>query len=270
MDIKNHKTLTGIPLESVAERLDAELPKDAYKAVPGAADLTDIDPNYMRKVLNEVFGLCGIGWGYHYDSADMHTEIEERKRSSGGVRRVYVATLRHLTFWYKLSDGDGNVVTCEIDASGGSDNEIEAYAMKGSITNALGHASSNIGFQESVYLGRRSHKTVGKTPAPASAKAAVPAASKPAPKAAKPAPKQEATIVPTDDPASFVIQVGQRAGQKLGDQDRTVIEWYANSMKAGSELQTALQNAARSLLAARPNGHKPEAGGRVYRDPVAG
>jgi hypothetical protein len=56
-----------------------------------------------------------------------------------------------------------------------------------------------------------------------------------------------------------VIQVGQRAGQKLGDQDRTVIEWYANSMKASGDLQASLQNAARSLLVARPNGHKPQA-----------
>ena len=259
MDIKNHKTLTGMLLENVAARLDAELPKDAYKAVPGAADLTDIDPNYMRKILNEVFGLCGIGWGYKYDSADMHTEIEERKRSSGGTRRVYVATLRRLTFWYKLSAADDSLVTCEIDASGGSDNEVEAYAMKGAITNALGHASSNLGFQESVYLGKRSHKTVGKSTVPA--KATAPAASKPAavPKVAKPAPPQaEAPVVPVD-PAGFVIQVGQRAGQKLGDQDRTVIEWYANSMKANSEMQATLQNAARSLLSARPNGHKPQA-----------
>jgi hypothetical protein len=261
MDIKNHKTLTGMLLESVAAKLDAELPKDAYKAVPGAADLTDIDPNYMRKILNEVFGLCGIGWGYKYDSADMHTEIEERKRSNGqGTRRVYVATLRRLTFWYKLSATDDSVVVCEIDASGGSDNDVEAYAMKGAITNALGHASSNLGFQESVYLGKRSHRTVGKTTAPA--KAVVPAASKPASKAAKPASKQEAPVVPApvaSDPASFVIQVGQRAGQKLGDQDRTVIKWYANSMKASSDQQTTLQNAARSLLVARPNGHKPQA-----------
>jgi hypothetical protein len=133
--------------------------------------------------------------------------------------------------------------------------------MKGAITNALGHASSNLGFQESVYLGKRSHKTVGKTTAPT--KTVVLAVPKPAPKSAKPAPKQEATIVPApvpaDDPASFVIQVGQRAGQKLGDQDRAVIEWYANSMKASSDLQTSLQNAARSLLVARPNGHKPQA-----------
>ena len=264
MDIKNHKTLTGMLLESVAARLDAELPKDAFKAVPGAADLTDIDPNYMRKILNEVFGLCGIGWGYKYDSADMHTEIEERKRSNGqGTRRVYVATLRRLTFWYKLSAADDSIVICEIDASGGSDNDVEAYAMKGAITNALGHASSNLGFQESVYLGKRSHRTVGKTTA--SAKAAAPAASKPAPKTAKPAPKQETPVAPVpaaNDPAGFVIQVGQRAGQKLGDQERNVIEWYANSMKASSDQQASLQNAARSLLSARPNGHKPQ--------PVAG
>ena len=264
MDIKNHKTLTGMLLESVAAKLDAELPKDAYKAVPGAADLTDIDPNYMRKTLNEVFGLCGIGWGYKYDSAEMHTEIEERKRSNGqGTRRVYVATLRRLTFWYKLSDADGNVVMCEIDASGGSDNDVEAYAMKGSITNALGHASSNLGFQESVYLGKRSHKTVGKTSAPA--KAAVSAASKPAavaPKVSKPAATAPVLASVGSDPAGFVIQVGQRAGQKLGDQEHKVIEWYANSMKASSDQQATLQNAARSLLTVRPNGHKPE--------PVAG
>lgn len=249
MELKNHKTLTGLTLAQAAARLDEELPREAYKAVPGAADLTDIDPNFMRKILNEVFGLCGIGWGYRYDSADMHTEIEERKRSSGqGSRRVYVATLRRLTFWYRLSPADDSTLTCEIDASGGSDNEVEAYAMKGAITNALGHAASNLGFQESVYLGKRSHKTIGRAApsqkAPARAAAAKPSAQEPAPQA--------------DNPAMFVIQVGQRAGQKLGDLDRSVIEWYAHSMKASNEQQTALQNAARSLLSARPNGHVPQ------------
>jgi len=49
-----------------------------------------------------------------------------------------------------------------IDASGGSENGNAAYAMKGAITNGIGNAVSNIGFQESVYLGLRSHRTVGK------------------------------------------------------------------------------------------------------------
>jgi hypothetical protein len=84
-----------------------------------------------------------------------------------------------------------------LDASGGSDNSSASYAMKGAITNALGNAASNIGFQESVYLGHRSHKTV-KAPAQKAPvqKAAAPApagccsapASKPAPAKAKPAP----------------------------------------------------------------------------------
>jgi hypothetical protein len=50
-----------------------------------------------------------------------------------------------------------------------------------------------------------------------------------------------------------VIQFGQRAGQKLGDLDRKVVEWYANSMKASTEQQIGLQTAARSLLSARPD-----------------
>lgn len=241
MDLKNHTTLTGLTLEAAAARLDAELPRDAYKAVPGAADLTDIDPNYMRKILNEVFGMCGIGWGYRYDSADLHTEIEERKRSnSQGTRRVYVATLRRLTFWYRLTCAEQRLDACEIDASGGSDNEVEAYAMKGAITNAIGHAVSNLGFQESVYLGKRSHKTVGRS----SGQSGTPRI----PKQAAPPPAQTG-----GDPAGFVIQFGQRAGQKLGDLDRKVVEWYANSMKANTEQQVGLQNAARSLLSARPD-----------------
>src|SRR5258707_5439304 len=66
-NIQSYTTLTGLTLAQVAERLDAELPKDAYTAVPGGAGLTDIDPGYMRKVLTEGFGMCGIGWGHSFE-----------------------------------------------------------------------------------------------------------------------------------------------------------------------------------------------------------
>ena len=36
-------------------------------------------------------------------------------------------------------------------------------------TNALGNAVSNLGFQESVYMGKRSHATVGRKPTPTGA-----------------------------------------------------------------------------------------------------
>lgn len=253
MDIKSTHTLTGLTLEEAQKKLDEQLPSDAYKPVPGAADLTDIDPNYMRKVLNEVFGLCGLGWGYSYEPSDMLVEIEERA-GRNGKRRLHVATLKHLRFWYKVIGSDGQAQICQIDASGGSDNEVEGYAMKGAITNALGNAASNIGFQESVYLGKRSHKTVAKTPAKA-------AASTPASKKAVQVAAKDGTVeapVANADPDGYVIQIGQRAGKKLGEQPREIIEWYANSMPAGSDAQKkALQAAARSWLIAHPNGVKP-------------
>jgi hypothetical protein len=239
-------TLTGLTLAELAAKLDAQLPAEAYKAVPGGADLTDIDPNYMRKVLNECFGLCGVGWGYAYNAADMHTETQERS-GANGKRMVQAATLKHLRFWYRLADPEGHQVTCEIDASGGSENSVEGYAMKGAITNALGNAASNIGFQESVYLGKRDHKTV-KKPAPAP-KPAAPAAPQPEPAAQVPA---------GDDPSGYVIPLGQRSGQLLGDQPLNVIEWYAHQMAAGNSAdKQALQAAAAAFLKIKANGREP-------------
>jgi hypothetical protein len=284
MDITNAKTLTGLTVAEAATKLDEQLPPDAYTAVPGGADLTDIDPNYMRKTLNEVFGLCGFGWGYEYDPADMETRNETRKAQSGS-REVVVAALKHLRFWYKVTDGQETSV-CTVDASGGSDNTSASYAMKGAITNALGNAASNIGFQESVYLGKRSHKTVKvQKPAAASAstssaqgKAAAIPASKPAAAKAKPAPAPTpATIANNGGAASaddeieeieppaelivddFIIPIGQRKGQKLAEQQLNVIQWYAEQMTTGGDVQKqALKKAAQALIAVKSNGHKPQ------------
>ena len=266
-NIQSYTTLTGLTLAQVAEKLDAELPKDAYTAVPGAAGLTDIDPNYMRKVLNETFGMCGIGWGYSYEPSDLAVTVEERKIKAGGVRRVHVASLKRLRLWYKLN-GTVAIHICDVYASGGSDNDVEGYAMSGAITNAIGKAVSNLGFQESVYLGKRSHTTVGRKSAP-KAEAKKPAVSKPI----APAPKVEAKAsdeiiddpaptpftVPIAEASAFVIPTGNRKGQVLGDQPLDVIAWYATSLKAANTDQQALQAAAKVLLKVRSNGHVPVA-----------
>lgn len=258
--IQSYTTLTGLTVAQVAQKLDAELPKDAYKPVPGAAGLTDIDPNYMRKVLNETFGICGMGWGYSYEPGDMTVIVEERKTSAGKNRRVHVASLKRLRFWYKLN-GVNVVHICDVYASGGSDNDVEGYAMSGAITNALGKAVSNLGFQESVYLGKRDHKNVGKKTA---------ATPKPAP-AAKTAPASKVEIPAEDEivddpqtpelmgisPDAFVIPTGKRQGQKLGDQTLDVIQWYATSLKPANDEQVRLQAAAQALVKVRSNGHEP-------------
>ncbi len=275
MDIKDVKTMTGLTMADAITKLDEQLPADAYSAVPGGADLTDIDPNYMRKTLNEVFGLCGFGWGYEYVPTDMETRQETRKTQSG-TREVIVAVLKHLRFWYKVSDGSGEVTTCTVDASGGSDNSSPSYAMKGAITNAIGNAASNIGFQASVYLGKRSHKTV-KAPAKAAAPVAKAAASKPAPAKAVPATTNvKTTPIPaapaadeieeiSGEPAAaplvddFIIQFGTRKGQKLADQQLNVIQWYADQMTTGGDAaKDALKEAAQAIVAVRSNGHQPQ------------
>ena len=129
MDINNVKTMTGLTMAEAAAKLDEQLPAEAYTAVPGGADLTDIDPNYMRKVLNEVFGLCGLGWGYEYDPADMEIRSETRQ-GNGNARNVIVAALKHLRFWYKVTDGKEASV-CTVDASGGSDNSSRLLRHEG-------------------------------------------------------------------------------------------------------------------------------------------
>jgi hypothetical protein len=145
------KTLTGMGIADLPARLDDELPPEAYKPVPGGADLTDIDPNHMTRVLNQVFGLCGIGWGYEFDPQQVELHFADKNA---------MAAVRSLTFWFKLVDEQGGAQTFSIPSTGGSDNRTAAYALKGAITSAIGQAASKIGFQESVYLGKRDHRTV--------------------------------------------------------------------------------------------------------------
>jgi hypothetical protein len=266
MDYASLKSLTGFSLNQIEVELDRELPADAYSAVPGGANLTDIDPGYMRDELNRLFGICGIGWGYHYDVADVEYEIVKR-----GQGTTNSAILKKLVVWFKLVDGDGGENRLEVPSSGGSLNDNAGYALSGAITNAIGKAVSNIGFQKSVYLGLRSHKTVGKSgPKPAKPSAPAKPAAKSAAKPAKPAPKPAAQDpvedeIIDDEPAvpvspdaasleTFVIGVGKRKGQTLGDQPLDVISYYANMAAVGNE-QIALKNAAQQLLKVRANGN---------------
>jgi hypothetical protein len=162
--VEHFRTLTGLTVEAARAKLDEELPRNAYKRIPGGADLTDINPGYMRKTLNDIFGICGVGWGYSYSPSDLHISYD------GSGQKAVSATLLHLVFWYKLTDGE-SVLTLEIPATGGSENRNASFAMKGALTNAIGNAASNVGFQESVYMDLRSHATVGRKPAQATSRA---------------------------------------------------------------------------------------------------
>jgi len=244
-------TLTGLTLEEAGQLLDQELPTGAYKAVPGAVDLTDIDPNWMRKVLNHIFGLCGFGWGYEFSPSDLEYRYESRTNARGNEYGVWSAVLKHLKFWYKLQN-ESMTHVCAIHATGASENANVAYAMKGAITNALGNAVSNIGFQESVYLGLRSHKNVLPIQANAPKPAPKPA---PAPAPAN-APSSDSSEEELPDPGQTVIHFGKMKDKTLaevwqsGPAGQGYVRWLASTDGKGFQARTATDQMAQRMARA--------------------
>ncbi|MCD4672222.1 MAG: hypothetical protein K8R77_06130, partial [Anaerolineaceae bacterium] len=94
------------------------------------------------------------GWGYEYTPDNLLFQ--------NGAKDDWTAILlRAGTFWFMMVDDAGQQQKITITASGGSENKQMQYALKGAITNMIGNAVSQIGFQESVYMGKRSHNTTG-------------------------------------------------------------------------------------------------------------
>jgi hypothetical protein len=157
-------TMTGIPYNEFVELLDKQLDPSAYKKIPmGGADLTDIGPDHMREFLNQTLGICGWGWGYEYEAVvtEQYEVVRKRGKPEEYSEVEYESSVPKLTFWYKLTDG-ADVFTLAVSAPGGNKSTTKSYSMSGAVTNALGKAVSNIGFQRSVYLGKRSHSNLSK------------------------------------------------------------------------------------------------------------
>jgi hypothetical protein len=148
------KTLNGYPVSELTTILDQPLPRTAYKKIPaGALNLTDIDAGWQRRAFNKVFGLYGIGWGFDFNREDMDLRHEANKNDK---ILPFVRVYGH--FWYAyIKDGQVCRAVFPVTGANSSQSGNEAYALKGAITNAIGFGASMIGWQESVYLGARSH-----------------------------------------------------------------------------------------------------------------
>lgn len=157
-------TVTGKSLDEVRKLLDAPLPEEAYKKIGGTAmDLTDISPAWTRRALTSIFGLYGFGWGMNHDGADVELTFETK---ANGKTAADVA-LKRAKFWYVLlnAKGEPQVFSFTCTGSGRNEQGNGGWALKGAMTNALSTAASFIGFQESVYMGKRSHHdTTAKAP----------------------------------------------------------------------------------------------------------
>ena len=156
--MQDWKTLTGLTLGQAITKLAEVLPPDAYKKVPGAADLTDIDPAYLTETVTRVFGPCGLGWTFSYNPADLDVRYVERTTRRGDAYAVYEATLARLDLRYCCLNAEDHQTWSEaILANGGSDNEQKGFAVRGALTNAIGAAFAKLCWQILVYKGIVSH-----------------------------------------------------------------------------------------------------------------
>lgn len=244
-------TLMGYTMGEAIAKLDEALEPAAYKAVPGAVDLTDIKPAWLTAYLNQVFGIAGFGWWFSWDRNDLVVTPYESKG-----RQLYAATLDRLEFYFRLLVGDQLIVAGPVLANGGSDNSEREYAVRGAITNALGGAASKLGWQLSVYQDKRGHagKVTGKPASkPAPAPAPQPASAKPNGghgNGAHPAPAQPAAVAdPLDETRNLVLPAGKHKGETLGEvyqTDPEYVQWLADNAKT-----PAIQQAAAALLPAQ-------------------
>jgi hypothetical protein len=153
INIQTWKTAAGVAVEKIAVLL-AEIFADAdkaYKAVPGGADLTDINTGHMIERVTQVFGIKGLGWNFRWAPDDL-VFIGDLTGASARC----TAHLKNAVFSYCLLDEAGAEHWFEIQTSGMNTNAT-LYAEEGARTSALGAALKGLCFQLPIYKGYLDH-----------------------------------------------------------------------------------------------------------------
>jgi len=147
-------TLTGVPVSQIVEKLAEPFDPQAYKGVPGGADLTDINTGYMIERATQVFGLRGLGWKLEYSPENLvFIGLGEGKRVT--------AHLKYAVFSYALVNEQGEICWYPIITGAANTNDF-AYAEEGARTAAIGAALKSLCFQLPVYKGQLDHHNAGK------------------------------------------------------------------------------------------------------------
>jgi len=165
--LDSYKTLTGLSMEEAIARMATILEPEAYSAVKGTgADLTDVNPAYLREVATDVFGPVGLGWTYDWLDEHLTVESENREAKGGRLYTAYVATIRRLELTIYVGamtpEGVEIISLAPIPATGSSDNENLAWALRGAITSAIVGAFNFLCWQLPIHKGLVSHRNVRK------------------------------------------------------------------------------------------------------------
>jgi len=132
----------------IREDLRRTFEASAYKDVTFGRTFTTIDAYHIQPRLTDVFGLCGIGWGWTCDRVEFLNRTVIRKDEPIPVETCLYAG----TFWYVTSDGrrgEFPACGCADVLKGGA-----AEAVKKAETNLISKASSRLECGLSIYQGK--------------------------------------------------------------------------------------------------------------------
>jgi hypothetical protein len=268
-------TLTGVPVSQIVGKLAEPFEPQAYKGVPGGADLTDINTGYMIERATQVFGLRGLGWKLEYNPENMvFIGLGEGKRIT--------AHLKYAVFSYALVNEQEEMCWYPIITGAANTNDF-AYAEEGARTAAIGAALKSLCFQLPVYKGQLDHHNAGQllgggahpggngsdarpsgngnghdgigASSPPSTDQLLKELGYDVPSRPDTAPKTRLD----EDAGAYVIQFGKTysgwtlrrmveenpRGPEVG---LAALRWYANEMKPATEKARADQSAARKFL----------------------
>jgi hypothetical protein len=141
-------------------------PEWAMKRIEGGrlAGMTNINPQWRKKAMTELFGPCGMGWRY---------EIAKLWTDPGSDGQVIASAIVKVYYkqggeWSEPVVGVGGSKLVEKEKSGAHTND-EGYKM--AVTDALSTALALLGMGSKVYEGQMDGSKYSK-PAPASTPAA--------------------------------------------------------------------------------------------------
>lgn len=100
---------------------------------------TDINPTYRMAVMTEVFGPCGVGWGW---------TIESRwSECIAGTQVAYV----QLAVWYRVP-GDDKIYWTGPQIGGTEYGRAPDEAYKMAVTDAMGKCVTSLGLSADIYM----------------------------------------------------------------------------------------------------------------------
>ena len=251
-----YSTLNGILIDEAIKRLDAQLDAGAYKEIRGGKGqklgLTDINPGYVPPVMTEIFGPFGFGWGF--DVVEDGVDLVKVERNNGYIDDEWRAHCK-VSAWYRLAPENDmtNTFIVKLPAiPGASANSQREWATKGAITNALGTSLFFLGWQASVYMGKRSHGTGAEVVTVGAA--AFDDLSAPV-KTDKPTPKAEAEPEKQVDSnktnAGYVVKFGKHKGKALAeigeDMIRGTLDWAQSQADPGKNIKEFIEKATAYL-----------------------